>query len=164
MKIEIKHRFNSSVLFSTETANLKLAIKAAVRQGANLKGADLRGAYLEGAYLKGVDLKGPKEDFFKVLDTSPNEVAGLRQAMINGKINGNQYEGECACLVGTIAKISNCKFNNMSNLKPNSDRPAEIWFLMFRPGHTPENHAGMKKTLGWLDEWVKKNKKLLETT
>ena len=77
MKIEIKHRFNSSVLFSTETANLKLAIKAAVRQGANLKGADLRGAYLRGAYLGGAYLGGAKYGEGVSLTIEPLQILGL---------------------------------------------------------------------------------------
>lgn len=105
--------------------------------------------------LKGADLKGPKEDFWKVLDTAPNEVSGLRQAMLDGKIDGSQYTGECACLVGTIANVRKCDVNA---LEKNSERPSERWFMMFEPGHTPKNHAGMKVTLGWLDEWIEKNK------
>ena len=167
MKIEIKHRWNGSVLFSFETDTIKLAVEAAVKQGADLKGAYLKGAYLEGAYLegaylKGADLKGaylegPKEDFWKVLDSAPAEVAGLRQAMMEGRIHGSQYDGECACLVGTIANVKGCSYKSIPALEPNSERPSERWFLMFRPGHTPENHGGMKVTLKWLDEWVEKN-------
>ncbi len=176
MKIEIKHRWNASVLFSIETDTFKLAVQAAVGQGADLrgadlkgadlegadlKGADLKGAYLEGADLKGADLrgaylKGAKADFFAVLDSAPSEVQVLRQKMLEGRINGSVYEGECACLVGTIANARQCSFKSVPGLVPNSERPAERWFMMFRPGHTPERHGGMKITLEWLDEWAAK--------
>lgn len=47
MKIEIKNRWNGSILFSIEAANIKLALEAAVKSGASLKGASLKGARLE---------------------------------------------------------------------------------------------------------------------
>jgi uncharacterized protein YjbI with pentapeptide repeats len=58
MKIEIKSRFNGSVLFSLETKSLKLCVEAAVKARANLYGADLSGADLSGADLSGADLYG----------------------------------------------------------------------------------------------------------
>jgi hypothetical protein len=56
MKIEIKSRLSGSVLFSIETENLRLAVEAAVKSGANLSGADLSGANLSGADLSGANL------------------------------------------------------------------------------------------------------------
>jgi len=58
MKIEIKHKLTSEVLFSCEADSLKIAVELAVKAGANLKGANLKGAYLEWANLKGANLKG----------------------------------------------------------------------------------------------------------
>jgi uncharacterized protein YjbI with pentapeptide repeats len=58
MLFKIKHRFNSSVLFSLETESLKLCVEAAVKDGANLDGAYLRGANLDGANLDGAYLRG----------------------------------------------------------------------------------------------------------
>ena len=67
MLFKIKHRFNSSVLFSLETESLKLCVEAAVKGGAylggaNLGGANLYGADLHGAYLDGADLGGANLD------------------------------------------------------------------------------------------------------
>ena len=58
MKIEIKSRWSSSVLFSFETEknSIRLTIEAGVQQGADLRGADLRGANLRGADLYGANL------------------------------------------------------------------------------------------------------------
>jgi len=70
MKFEIKNRWTSKVQFTAEidcdesTSNsvkLGMAIKLAVKSGADLSGADLSGAdlsdsYLIGAYLSGADL------------------------------------------------------------------------------------------------------------
>ena len=58
MKYEIKNRVNGSVLFSLETANLKLCVEAAVGGKADLHGADLSGADLYGANLRGANLRG----------------------------------------------------------------------------------------------------------
>jgi len=58
MKIQIKSRYNASVLFALETESMKLCIEAAVKKGADLRGADLRDAYLRGADLRGADLQG----------------------------------------------------------------------------------------------------------
>ena len=76
MKFDILNRFNGAVQISVEinchidalpSVKLGFAIKAAVKEradlqradlrGADLRGADLRGAYLRGAYLQGADLQ-----------------------------------------------------------------------------------------------------------
>ena len=62
--IEIIHRYNVAVLYSSASAaDIRAATEEAAKQGADLRGAylrgaDLRGAYLEGAYLEGADLRG----------------------------------------------------------------------------------------------------------
>ncbi len=58
MKIVIKSRWDSTVLFTCEAASILLAVQAALKSGANLHGADLRGADLCGANLRGADLCG----------------------------------------------------------------------------------------------------------
>ena len=56
MKIEIKGRYNSSILFAIEIGSLKLAVEAAVASRADLSGADLSRANLSGADLSRADL------------------------------------------------------------------------------------------------------------
>ena len=51
--IEIKSRWTGAVLYSGEHADVKEAVEAAVKAGADLGGANLRDAYLDGAYLAG---------------------------------------------------------------------------------------------------------------
>ncbi|MGC2853925.1 pentapeptide repeat-containing protein [Novispirillum sp. DQ9] len=68
MKVEIKNRWTGSVIFETELAakhdgasasvRLGMAVRLALKSGANLRGADLRGADLRGAYLRDADLGG----------------------------------------------------------------------------------------------------------
>ena len=66
--IEIKNRWNEALLYSGEHVDVKEAVEAAVKAGANLRGAylggadlsgaDLRDANLGGAYLGGASLSG----------------------------------------------------------------------------------------------------------
>ena len=56
MKIEIKSRFDSTVLFTAEAASLLLALEVAVKSNADLSSADLRGANLSSANLSDANL------------------------------------------------------------------------------------------------------------
>ena len=60
MKIEIKHRYNDSILFAhdCEENSLKITLQMALKASADLGGADLGGANLQGADLNGADLQG----------------------------------------------------------------------------------------------------------
>ena len=60
MLIEIKHRWNESVLFShdQEENSLKITLETAVKAHANLTGANMAGANLAGANLAGANLAG----------------------------------------------------------------------------------------------------------
>ena len=63
MKIEIKHRWNASILFAAnipdETApqfRIRAALRMAVKSGSDLRGSDLRGSDLSGSNLSGSNL------------------------------------------------------------------------------------------------------------
>ncbi|MDP3937587.1 MAG: pentapeptide repeat-containing protein [Deltaproteobacteria bacterium] len=63
MKIEIRSRYDASVLFAADVGSWKIALEAAVKSpadlgGADLRDADLRGADLRDANLGGADLRG----------------------------------------------------------------------------------------------------------
>ena len=150
---------------SLRSADLRDAdLRDADLRGANLSGADLRDADLRGANLSSTNLLGAnltffKTDFFDTLIRAPKEIDGLKQALIDGKVSGSQYEGECACLVGTIANIRHEKYTELGNgLVPNSSRPAEQWFMNINRGDTPENNQVSKITVEWINEF----KQLLE--
>jgi hypothetical protein len=137
-----------------EGANLEGAnLEGAYLRGANLEGAYLEGANLEGAYLRGADLEGVKQDVWSVLDQQPNEVSGLLAALKEGRVDGSTYEGKCACLVGTIANVAQCDYRKIV-VKPDSTRPAEIWFLGIRKGDTPANNVMSKIAAEWVEEWM----------
>ena len=141
-------------------ANLRDAnLSGADLGGANLSGADLGGANLDGANLYGANLDGAdltriRADFETVLASAPSEVAGLLAVLKDGCIDGTSYEGECACLVGTLANVRGCLYTSIPGLQPDSERPAERWFLALRPGYTPENHPVAKITAEWIEAWL----------
>ena len=56
--IEIKSRFDGSVLYSGEELTIKELLESAAKDCANLEGANLRGSNLEGANLEGANLGG----------------------------------------------------------------------------------------------------------
>src|SRR3990167_4086808 len=182
-KFEIKSCLDVSILFTAETESLKLAVELAVSKKidlsyanlvrASLDGANLLGASLDGATLVGASLDGAslvranldgarldfiKHDFWAVLLCAPHEVEGLKKAIADGKINGSVYEGECACLVGTIANIKHCKYDSIKGLQPDVERPAERWFTGLKPGDTPDKSQIAKITLEWIEEFEGKIK------
>jgi hypothetical protein len=130
---------------------------------ANLRSADLRSADLRSANLSYANLRSAKNeeiiaDFCSVLDIAKAEAIGLYRALLDGKIDGSHYEGECACLVGTVA---NCRKENYTaltiDLKPKSDRLSERWFLAIQKGDIPENNPVSQLTKEWIEAWAIKN-------
>ena len=94
MLIQIKSRFNSSVLFdhTCENNTLKITLEAAVKIGARLVGANLDRANLDRAILVGASLVGARLD---------------RASLIGSRLDGSNLVG--ASLVGAtygIAKLT----------------------------------------------------------
>ena len=136
-------------------ANLSGAdLSGADLSDADLSGADLSGADLSRANLSRADLKAIRADFFDVLVSAPREVPALRNALVSGQIDGSTYQGDCACLVGTIANARSCDAFDMPDLKPDSYRPAEMWFLAIRKGDTPTTNPVAMITLDWIDKFL----------
>jgi len=123
-------------------------------RAADLRGADLGVSDLSTAALSPSTLRAFRDDFWAVLSSAPNEVVGLRNAIVLGRVKGSTYRGECACLVGTIANVRQCDVNTLGTLEPNPNRPAEVFFLGISLGDTPTNNLRAQLVLEWLDEWV----------
>jgi uncharacterized protein YjbI with pentapeptide repeats len=143
--------------------------------GANLTGVDLTGvdltgailtrANLTGAILTGVDLTRAiltdiKNDMFIVLLHAIPEIKFLKQNIIEGKIHGSTYEGECACLSGTLKNGSKKSNGNLEKIVSdnimscrNSSRPIERFFLAIKIGDTPETSQFSKLALKWIEEF-----------
>lgn len=136
-------------------------------RGANLRDADLRGADLEGADLEGADLEGAmlgeaklqyadllsiKHNFWAILLQAIPEVPTLRQALLDGKIDGSVYQGECSCLCGTIAKQRGLQSGReLAFADPNSQ--IELFVKSLRPGDTPNNNSIAHTVMAWIDEF-----------
>jgi hypothetical protein len=124
---------------------------------ANLSGANLSGANLSGANLIRADqrsLRHIKHDIWGVLLHARTEVPALRQAVLEGRIDGSVYEGECACLCGTIANARKCTVNEIPGVQPDSASLAERFFMAIKKGDTPENNPASKLVLEWIDEFI----------
>jgi hypothetical protein len=86
------------------SANLRYADLRSANLGyADLGYADLGYADLRYADLRYADLRYARhplwifqQDFFSILDRAPAEVAGLRQTMVEGRIDGSTYSGSVA--------------------------------------------------------------------
>lgn len=151
MKIYRKH--TKKLILELESNSLSRAdLSGADLYRADLSGADLSRAYLSGADLSRADLQRIREDLYTILATVPlTEVIQLQTILQSGRIDGSVYEGACACLVGTLAKIKSCDYHTFS---PNSDRPIERWFLALRPGMTPENTQIARITDQWITDYL----------
>ena len=179
MKFEIRNRWTNNVQFTCElgagyesepySIQLGAAVKVAYKAKANLRDADLRAANLRAADLSAADLSAAnlraadlsaadltpiRDDFWAVLSAVPVEVAVLRDALSEGRVDGSTYEGECACLVGTIANVRGVNYKAVAGLAPNSSRPAERFFMNIRKGDKPETNQSAQIALGWIDEWL----------
>jgi hypothetical protein len=121
---------------------------------ANLSKANLSEANLSWANLSKADLRAIKHDVWGVLLHAQADVPFLRKAIIEGRVNGSVYSGECACLCGTIANSQGkgqagdeLPFADASSL-------AERFFLAIREGDTPEKNGAAKVALAWVDEFI----------
>jgi uncharacterized protein YjbI with pentapeptide repeats len=142
-------------------ANLSDAnLSGAILRNANLRGADLTGADLTGAVLRGAVLTPIKNDMFIVLLHSIPEIPFLKKNIIEGKVNGSTYEGQCACLSGTL--VNGAKITDGQQEKEiikkimscrDASRPIERFFLGINIGDTPENSQFSKLALAWIEEF-----------
>jgi uncharacterized protein YjbI with pentapeptide repeats len=124
--------------------------------GTNLKGANLVDVDLIGVDLKSANLSEVKADFFEVLDNAKPEIEGLKQALLEGNVDGRIYEGECACLVGTIANLRGVSFGSMDKIRPNQNRAIERWFLCIKEDDTPETNQFSAIAVEWIEEYQQK--------
>jgi uncharacterized protein YjbI with pentapeptide repeats len=115
--------------------------------------AVLTRAVLTRAVLTRAVLRSFKADFWMTLIQSRAEIPALIQAMLDGKINGSQYAGECTCLVGTISKIRGVPISS-AFCDCSSRNPAEQWFLMIKEGDKPNDGSGGGFALGKALEWA----------
>ena len=148
----ILNRWTNAVLFECDVPE---GTASGLRTRHALVQAVAERVHLHGANLHSADLHEFKADVFDILLRAPNEVAALRAALVAGKVDGSVYEGECACLIGTIANARGVShFDLGDGISPNSSRPAEQWFMQIHEGYTPETNRGSAEAVAWIDEFV----------
>jgi uncharacterized protein YjbI with pentapeptide repeats len=135
-------------------ANLRDAnLRDANLRDANLRDANLCGADLCGANLCGANLEPFKKDLFDVLLRAVPEIDNLKKSLLDGKIDGSTYDGECACLCGTLEKSNSKEIRQRICDLRDSSRPIERFFMLINPGDTPENNEAAKIVIKWIEEF-----------
>ena len=151
-KIEIKN-WAGSLLFEFEKENntLKDTVVEANLRGANLYEANLYEANLRGANLREANLWQLPRDFINqcsrdilsIFNYLSKEVKFLKEKLVEGEIDGSQYQGDCACLIGTLAN-GDGGIEKVCQAIPFYEKGThnfgEMWFLNIREGDTPENN------------------------
>ena len=149
-----------------QSADLRYAdLRCADLRLVDLRSADLQYADLRYADLQYADLRSAKnwqdtewanqakQNILFILSHLKSEVPWLRQALIDGKINGMQYEWECCCLIGTISKKKG--IYEVCNTIPFYTKwlhnPAEQFFYQIRESDTPKNSEFSKMAVELCD-------------
>src|SRR3990167_6423351 len=106
IKIQIKSWLNGEILFEYEKENntIKDTVEEAVRQKADLRSADLSSADLRSVKnITQTYINQCSRDMLFIFEHLKGELPFLRDKLIKGEVDGTQYEGSCACLIGTLA-------------------------------------------------------------
>jgi len=124
--------------------------------GARLIGtdrADLTATVLGLANLRSSELEAIREDLWAVLSLAALEVPAIRAALVEGRVDGGTYYGECACLLGTIANARGCDIYSLESLRPAPDRLIEHFFLRINRGDRLRANPISRLIVQWIDEW-----------
>ena len=161
IKVTIKTVWGS-ILWESEKETLKEAVVEKNDRDANLRDADLYGADLRGANLWQLPrdfINQCSRDILSIFSYLPKEVKFLKKMLVAGKVNGSQYEGECACLIGTLAN-GDGGLTKVCQTIPFYDRGTqnygEMWFLNIKEGDTPETNQFSAHVLKLIEMHEKK--------
>lgn len=159
---------NADLYFTFWVDYIGLNLSHADLRHANLSYADLRYAKLYSANLNyakiGLNHQEIKNDFYRVLASAKNEVCGLREAVLSGKIEETIYEGEYCFLVGNIAQLrcsevkSNLIYREMKKMNPEPLGLIELFFTGISEKDIKKNNPISKIIVEWIDEFLEINK------
>jgi hypothetical protein len=141
---------------------------------ADLSSADLRYANLHSADLSSADLRYANLHYAKNLPQSyinqcsrdmlfifqslKGELPFLRDKLIKGEVDGTQYEGDCACLIGSLGNADG-GVDKVCQTIPYYDKGlhnfGEQWFYQIKKGDTPKNNEFSAHVLKLLDQVLK---------
>ena len=134
------------------SANLSYAdLRSANLSYANLRSTDLRYADLSSAKnLPGLLISQYQKDLLYVLMHCKSEVPFLKEKLLAGEIDGTQYEGECACLIGTLANADG-GLAKLCSVIPYYEKGlhnmSEQLFFQIKKGDKPETNQFSKIAL-----------------
>ena len=156
-KIHIKSILGN-VLFEHEAEEntLRKTLESAV-----LSGADLRNAIKKIEELPQQFVNICSRDMLFIFQHLKEELPFLREQLINGNVDGTQYEGKCACLIGTAAnaKKNGNRIETICKQIPYYDKGThnmgETWFLSIHVGDTPKSSIFAKHAVDLIDEILK---------
>jgi hypothetical protein len=156
MKIKIQIRsFWGTVLFEAEKENytVKRALQDAVLRGADLRGAVLRG--IKGDLPQAYVNEASREMLF-IFEHLKSELPYLREKLVAGEVDGTQYEGDCACLIGSLGQGTSEGVDQVCEAIPYYEKGlhniSEQWFWNIREGDTPESSPFAKQALKLIDD------------
>jgi len=147
MKIKIKST-QGKVLFSHDEEN-------------NTVRRTLEKANLEDAKVSANNewVKQSSQQMLYIFSHLKSELPYLREKLISGKVDGTHYEGQCACLIGSLANSKKKNTDELCNAIPyyslGLHNVAEQWFFQIRVGDTPENSFFAKHALKLIDDVLK---------
>ncbi len=140
---------------------------------ADLRYADLSSADLSSANLRYADLRYAKnwqdswwviqckQNILFILSYLPKEVEGLKKSLEEGKVDGSQYEGECACLVGTLGNYDGGVDKVCSAIPfytKGLENFGEQLFWQIKKGDTPKTNEFSKIAVELCDMAIKRQK------
>jgi hypothetical protein len=111
-----------------------------------------------------------RDDILSFVEKNPDQIPGLLSALIEGRVNGRDYFGECSCLLGTIASLKlghtatkldipdqfkdsegfKSGFLELVGRTPRESSYAESWFYEITPGDTPKNNPYSCLAVKWI--------------
>jgi hypothetical protein len=67
------------------------------------------------------------------------------------------FNGECGCLLATLATARGLRYDKIPGLEPNSARPSERFYLLISKGDTPETSWAAAMADQWAAEFEVEN-------
>ena len=170
IKLQIK-TWSGTILFEYESADntIRKTVEEAVKAKANLSFADLSSANLRSADLRSAKnlpqsfINQCSRDMLFIFQSLPKELPFLRDKLVKGEVDGTQYKGNCACLIGSLGNADG-GIDKVCEVIPYYDKGlhnfGEQWFWNIKIGDTPENNDFAKHVLLLIDSVLKTKKKI----
>jgi hypothetical protein len=97
-----------------------------------------------------------------VFEHLKHELPYLRDKLVKGEIDGTQYDGDCACLIGSLGHGDESKVDKVCKAIPYYEKGlhnyGEQWFWNIKKGDTPKNNEFAEHALKLIDSVLEKNK------